>query len=639
MTGPIEEKPRRRDVLKTSASFGALGFGIRSGAVEDEAGDGRGDDGTSSLFTTGDSEPSTYGEEPDVLLVKDCQPWHTDANETVLRDLDVAYERIPSSGLGDTDLRAFGTVVLPSTQDVDYYERLEANREALSRYVEAGGTLVSHVMYYGYPCDAGARGNYLPGGVTAVESYSTEDVVITDPAHPSVSGLSSRDIDKVNLAIADLANVPDSATVVATNSSTGEPAYVEYGHGSGQVIATGLLPEFGFYRNYGETRITKELLYNELEYATGLADPPGGSTPTLDDVVDEKRSLATHIDGLSNGLARDRQRVEPATAGLVETVDAGGITAEKAARAVARMREAETVTDAVLAGGGPGDSEYLDGGYNLSRQVARYATYPLVDLLIGLFPIPYALRNAPLSGGLIRTAEDTIETVLSDLLRRYFPGEVAEFLARKLSDVAGAVFDILIERTASEGQQLSVDTYEEVREQEVSALLTDEAEIVFTQAFFSQDWNALVDSVEFPSETVDESLGRLVETLDADDGGPTLDGSESAATRAAEQGLARTEQLLEDATSALEWGVLDDLISGATPVLDAVEIIAAVVGVVTKNPYVIAYQLGVSFVNQALNVFRNAIKWGTAWVFLIVLRRENQRATTNVLAATPPGVA
>ena len=82
------------------------------------------------------------------------------------------------------------------------------------------------------------------------------------PSHPIVAGL------PVNLEgnaanHCYLTNLPVSAEVITTTFSTGRPTTVEYNHGAGLIIATGMTWEFLATRGYNSA----PMLYNAVAYA------------------------------------------------------------------------------------------------------------------------------------------------------------------------------------------------------------------------------------------------------------------------------------------------------------------------------------------------------------------------------------
>jgi hypothetical protein len=357
----------RRSVLKGSASLGALGFGTQvttasqgpsSAGDGDERGgkpvephDGGGSNGVSTSINAG----SGGGES--ALIVKDCNPWYAAANEYVLSEMGVQYTVINSDMLADEDLGTYTIVVFPSTQSGTYYRRLSNNSEKIERYVENGGTIVGHIGDGGYPCYGGYTGSFLPKGVGHTLEYY-DDMSVVDGDNPVLEGISPGALDGWNYSTHGyLTNVPGDATVVygVSGNSTEQPTFVEYGYGSGRVLATTQTMEWPFYSSYYGTR---QLLRNEIAYALEGSAPSGPATG-LQKLVDEKVALAESIDGIAQNI-QEKPRVEATLDSLTDEVDAGNLPEAEAEDAVKRMLLGENVTEATLTAIGPaGDG----GGY------------------------------------------------------------------------------------------------------------------------------------------------------------------------------------------------------------------------------------------------------------------------------------
>lgn len=236
------------------------------------------------------------------LLLKDCHPWTTRANELVLEDLNVDFDVLNSSSLAETDLKQYAMLVLPSTQDETYYQRLQNNSDAIDSFVSGGGTLVAHVATNGWPCGPRRSYSYLPRGVTNA-ALIDEYVSIEAESHPVVDGISDAAMDHWNQSVINvLRGVPEDATTVTTVTGSGEQSYVQYAHGDGSVLATGHPIEWPWKYGYG----TKRLLRNELEYAFSGIEPGSSSVSasvtTLQFIPGESENPSEDGNPMDSGL-------------------------------------------------------------------------------------------------------------------------------------------------------------------------------------------------------------------------------------------------------------------------------------------------------------------------------------------------
>lgn len=361
----------RRNVIKGSATLGALGLGTGVAAADGEkssAGDGTerggkpvephegGGSGDGSGMLTADADS------PSVLIVKDCNAWYAAANEYVLGRMGVSYRVVNSDMLADEDLGSYAAVVLPSTQSGSYYRRLSSNSGKLERYVADGGTLVGHIGTSGYPCTSDFAGSFLPKGVGHTLDYYGNVAQVAE-SHPVLDGIGAGALDGWNHSTHGyLTNVPDDATVVygVAGNPSDQPAYVEYGHGSGRVLATTQTMEWPFYSGNG----TRKLLQNELAYALEGSSAPGSGTE-LSDLVDEKLALAESIDEVSQNIS-EKPQVEATLDSLTTRVDEGSLSEDRATEAVERMLLGENVTEAAITAIGPAadDGDYDPGDHD-----------------------------------------------------------------------------------------------------------------------------------------------------------------------------------------------------------------------------------------------------------------------------------
>lgn len=584
--------PNRREFLQSS---GLLGVGVPGIELTGEGTDAD-ENATPDEDPGGRSDPvkphsggpirAATTSSPRALVVKDCQPWYTSANETVLDELGAAYDVVNSDGFADAELSSYDLVVIPSTQPASYYETLESNADALAEYVDAGGTLTAHVSNSGYPCAAFSAYDYLPGGVSKINRDDSQGRIV-DESHPSVRDISNGDIDGFAGVMSELTGLPDDANVVVENAATDGPVYAEYSHGRGTVVATGYTIEFPYYGGSSSGYGTRAFLANELSYALSI-DPGAGSGVDLGPLVDEKLALAGHIDAISNGGTNDRARVEPTLDAIVSAVEDGSLNGELGEDAIQRLIDGESLVDAALAGAGPGSSEYLDGEYNLSRSTAEYAVNPIVVLLSLVLGLSKVASKIPLIKSRATSIIGKLRSAAASLVEEIFGkgSRVADSLRRNDEAAAEATVDEIEAETEAQGSQLAVDRARELLEEipVLNVLVTDTSEEIFEDILFEAEYNL---NEEDPA-TVSDQLAYLDDRVDPAGDGPSLgDGGDDPEAIARERLdemealLADSSEELEDATTQLFSTVLDWL----TILLVLAAIAAAVLSGGTALPF------------------------------------------------------
>lgn len=244
---------------------------------------------------------STSAGNGDVLVIKDCDPWRTDANQRVLSNLDVNYDTINAYSLSNTDLSQYQVIVLPSTQSSSYYRRLRYNSEKIDSFVSNGGTLVAHIADQGWPCTTIASMSFLPRGVGKSNTLRN-NLDRTTSDHPVVDGISDSELDYWGASTHGyLTNLPDDAVrVIGINGDKSRPTYAEYGHGQGTVLATMQTMEWPWAYGSG----TKKLLRNELKYALSDTGPEqvSASVTTLQFIPGENENVSQGGYPLNSGL-------------------------------------------------------------------------------------------------------------------------------------------------------------------------------------------------------------------------------------------------------------------------------------------------------------------------------------------------
>lgn len=254
-------------------------------------------------------EEGTYGDDlaadsgDRALVVKDCNPWTTTANEDVLAEMGVTYDVITSWSLAGTDLDRYDVVVVPSTQSSGYYDRLAAERGKLASFVDDGGVLVAHVTDWGWPCSARWSTSFLPKGVGKTNDFAN-DLDGLDDDHPVLDGVSDGDLDWWGSSSHGyLTGLPADATrVIGVGGDPDRPTYAEYEHGDGVVLATMQTLEWPWYYWRG----TKRVLRNELAYAFewdgGDGDEVEASVTTMQFIPGQDEQPSRDGHPLNSGL-------------------------------------------------------------------------------------------------------------------------------------------------------------------------------------------------------------------------------------------------------------------------------------------------------------------------------------------------
>lgn len=211
------------------------------------------DDGTSSA------------PEADVLLIRECPPWSTTANQDVLDELGASYHIIGSTEIPGRDFSEYSVIVLASTQPMAVYQALSGRAQDIESFVVDGGTFVAHISKNGWNCGSSGNYQFLPDGVVITHRYA-DGASITDPSHPIMDEVSEADIDNWQSSLVHLSGLPGDASIFIRDDAN-NPTSAEYSVGNGLVIATGQVVEWPWVSipQYGVQ--TKQFLRNELEYA------------------------------------------------------------------------------------------------------------------------------------------------------------------------------------------------------------------------------------------------------------------------------------------------------------------------------------------------------------------------------------
>lgn len=190
---------------------------------------------------------------PRVLLIQDTLPWSSNANETILSQLGVGYEKTTTAKfMENVELEQYGVVIFANDQRFSAYKNYEDFKEYLEVFAEVGGVIVFGACDNGWA--DGVMTADLPGGVEKSERETYHNY-ISDPLHPIVTGELS---DYEPLLDADLVSgycshtyfvedtLPAGSRVILRDSTNDAPTLVEYPLKNGRVIASGLTWEHAY---------------------------------------------------------------------------------------------------------------------------------------------------------------------------------------------------------------------------------------------------------------------------------------------------------------------------------------------------------------------------------------------------------
>jgi subtilisin family serine protease len=199
-----------------------------------------------------------------VLLLQDVAPWGTRANEALLEAQGIAFEVIPTTALGGTELARFRKVIVPSDQPTATYDRIVQHAARIEQFVAGGGVLEFHAA-----CSAVAGGDAtrvtLPGGMRVQFALASLNDVL-EPAHPLVAEVSDP-FTGATASRVHFTSIPAGATQVAADDR-GRANLVVYPFGRGLVVAGGQSFELGYVHHEGPGRILRNMI------PFGFARPP-----------------------------------------------------------------------------------------------------------------------------------------------------------------------------------------------------------------------------------------------------------------------------------------------------------------------------------------------------------------------------
>jgi hypothetical protein len=234
-----------------------------------------------------------------VLLIQDVVPWFDQvppdqdplgADVTELEAQDKPFCMITSDQIGATDLSQFKEILIPADQNQTYYDNLFPGtpvgviRKDIEAWVAQGGVLSANLADVGHNLGTWA-GKVFVGGVQHVVQFSDIND-INDPDHPIIeddlpcgsnghcgpikdAGFHT-DLDGWNFSSHGYFTNTCAATKVIIVDELQNPVMIEYGFGSGRVVANLNTLEWRYYGPLGSAP-EKKLLSNEIAYQDFIA--------------------------------------------------------------------------------------------------------------------------------------------------------------------------------------------------------------------------------------------------------------------------------------------------------------------------------------------------------------------------------
>ncbi|HEU4930159.1 MAG TPA: choice-of-anchor D domain-containing protein, partial [Candidatus Krumholzibacteria bacterium] len=249
---------------------------LHGGGVGADAGANSRDPHTSTPVLP--KSPSFTAVGPAVLVIQDSDAWGVDMSTFIFDNFGISCTVINSSQIAGTNFDAFDLVLTVGDENFQYYQALSSNVAKFEAYVAGGGVVQYQCATQGDPVT-------VVGGVQVAVGPFENFNDILEPGHPIVAGLSSP-LEGNSANHTTLHNLPPDALVITETTQSGEPTTVEYSHGSGTVVLTGMTWEFLY--NFGFP--AGAMLGNAVAYSLSLTGvqwleiipsqgtiPPGGS--------------------------------------------------------------------------------------------------------------------------------------------------------------------------------------------------------------------------------------------------------------------------------------------------------------------------------------------------------------------------
>lgn len=258
------------------------------------------------------------------LLIQGDLPWGSDANTVLLDQLVgmghyTGYDVKTASEVSNEsfELSGYKIVIFANDQSQASYDQYsDILKVKLESYANSGGVVIFGICDIGW--NGGTLSATLPGGITKINSYQGTNYIV-DSTNPVITGELS---DNIALTDPDLvgsycshasfveSSLPEGTKVILRGSNDNLPTLVDYPHGTGHIIASGLTWEIGY--NLGWSFATKaydDLLIYALEVAK---------------IINETADLAAYNEAL--GKVEESWYTEESWAEYQSIVNVNGVT-------------------------------------------------------------------------------------------------------------------------------------------------------------------------------------------------------------------------------------------------------------------------------------------------------------------------
>lgn len=207
----------------------------------------------------------------DVLLIQDWDAWGYPAITSILNNLAIPYDLIPSSQIPTWDFSPYKMIIIPSGQGGDYYYAFNNNVAKFEEFIDDGGIMLMSVCTFGDSIQ-------LPFGGSNPFNFQDFNYIV-DPSHPIFTGVPNP-YSGNSASHNSLAGLLAEDRVLVTMGSLpgGDPVMIERQAGNGLLVAGGQTFEWG----WGNGQAAGLILENMIAYYyfnwTAFSDLPWLST-------------------------------------------------------------------------------------------------------------------------------------------------------------------------------------------------------------------------------------------------------------------------------------------------------------------------------------------------------------------------
>jgi hypothetical protein len=193
-----------------------------------------------------------------VLLLEDVEPWGSNANETILASLGVAYDVATSADMPTLKVGKYSTIIVASDQPQPFYDALTAFLPKIDKWLLAGAhTFELHAADNGW--EGGFLSVTLPKGVSINQAFDYTNYVVL-PNSPLVAGapatIAGSYASHVNFNPGQL----NSFNTVITDT-TGAPVLLDYCiNKKSRIIASGETLEIAYNDGWDATPVLVDML-------------------------------------------------------------------------------------------------------------------------------------------------------------------------------------------------------------------------------------------------------------------------------------------------------------------------------------------------------------------------------------------